>query len=889
MGATELVGRERELAAVAAALQGGASRAVLIEGEAGIGKTSVWRAAVDEARRAGMRVLRAAPGPGEQALAFAGLGDLLADVLDSVEDALPPPQRRAVAVALQLEDPAGEPPSSTAIASATLSALRAVAAIDGPVLLAVDDVQWLDASSATILAFVLRRVEPEAVAVLLAHRTGEPPGPLAAVVDARGGEVVALAGLSLGAIQRLLATRLELPASRPLLRRIHEVSGGNPFYALELGRAAARSGERTMPPVPPQLHELVAARLDALPEPTRAYLLELAAAGEPPPELLRDRRAAAAVRAGVLELAGEEPRFAHPLLRAAVYAAADPWRRREVHARLAELASSPEERARHLATVAEAPDAAAARAVAAGELYARALELVPPDDLETVAELALGAASAFNAAGDGGRAYALCHEAVARLPEGLLRAPVLVFLADNHRSNTFEIADQAVRESAGDPALLAAARNARSDLLFAFSRLEEARDEALAAAESARTGADTGALVRALTQVGYLGVLMGEPTAREALEEALELERAQGTAHLFYGPGTALAVVQIWHDELAVARATLARQAAEAAAQGDEPVRHALLVHLLKADWRAGDREALERHAETVAGIQASAGWEDRGSSGWARALAAAHAGRLDEAREHARSSLAAAEASGNHMWVLQASVVLGHVELAAGDAPAAADALAPLAARAREQSIREPGMLAYHHDELEALARSGRLEEAEQRVAAVAADAERLRRPRELLAAARGRALLLEARDDLERAAEELERALPLHERLPAPVEHGRTLLLLGSLRRRLRQRGAAREVLEDAAARLAAAGADAWAQRAREELARLGGRAPSGAALTAAEERVAALAAEGRSTKEIAAALVVSPKTVEGHLTRIYEKLGVRSRAELAARLAG
>ena len=333
-----VIGREDELAAVrafATSLRGGS--ALLIEGEAGIGKTTLWRAGVEMARGHELRVLAATPSAAESGLSFAAVGDLLEPVLDTVLPRLPAPQRHALEFALLLAEARGAVPDQRAVAVALLGALRALAGRGG-VLVAVDDVQWLDPASAAALAFALRRVRDQPVAFLLAERAGE-RSPLDAGV-AR----LAVGPLGIGAIHGLLRERLGVGLPRPTLRRLHEVSGGNPSYALELARALEPAGAGVEPlVVPPTLLELVAQRLEALPRETREALQIAAALSQPTVGVLAraapgsGRALDVAVQARVIEVDEGRIRFAHPLLAAGAYAAVPPGRRLELHARLAEL------------------------------------------------------------------------------------------------------------------------------------------------------------------------------------------------------------------------------------------------------------------------------------------------------------------------------------------------------------------------------------------------------------------------------------------------------------------------------------------------------------------------------------------------------------------------
>ena len=356
----EVVGRDEELAAVAAFLDGDLPAALVLAGEAGIGKTTVWRAGLGHARERGVRVLDCRPAESEARLSFAGLTDLLEPVLGAVLGALPSIQRRALEAALLLAEDERLPPDQRTISTACLGAFRGLAE-GGRVLVAVDDVQWLDPPTALVLEFVARRLAEEPVGLLVAERVaGEGEAPLGlGKADLEVGRV-RLGPLSTGALHRLLRDQLGVTLTRPALRRVHEASGGNPFYALELVRALQARGGRIQPgrplPVPQTLEAILRERLEALPTGAREVLAAAAALARPTESLLDDAPALEqAAEEGIIELADGEIRFSHPLLASAAYASVGPADRRRLHRRLAESVTDPEERARHLALGAEEP------------------------------------------------------------------------------------------------------------------------------------------------------------------------------------------------------------------------------------------------------------------------------------------------------------------------------------------------------------------------------------------------------------------------------------------------------------------------------------------------------------------------------------------------------
>jgi DNA-binding NarL/FixJ family response regulator len=301
-----------------------------------------------------------------------------------------------------------------------------------------------------------------------------------------------------------------------------------------------------------------------------------------------------------------------------------------------------------------------------------------------------------------------------------------------------------------------------------------------------------------------------------------------------------------------------------------------------------GDFALAARHADEGYELAAQGGQETLGAYLLAlRALAHACAGEAEAARATAGRALELADRTSGRPAEHFARGALGLVELSVGRPAEATAALRPLVEFLRRERIVEPGVARVVPDQIEALIALGDLDAAAALHAWFAANAERLGRRSARAAAARCRGLLLAERGDTEGALAELERAVELSEHSPVPLERGRALLCRGAVHRRARHKRDARESLEAALAQFEELRAGAWAERARAELASVGGRPRSPGPLTPTEIRVAELVAEGLQTKQVAAALFVSAKTVEGHLTNIYAKLGVHSRTELARRM--
>ena len=455
---SEVVGRESEIDSVHGFLEAvpGGPVALLIEGEAGIGKTTLWREGIAEAGERGLQVLTSRPVEAEIALPFAVLGDLLGDVPDAALGRLPDPQREALEVALLR---AGAKPGGLqrrAVALGVLGAIR-VLAEDTPLVVAIDDAQWLDPPSADALAFAARRLRDEPIGFLLARRaeaSEESRVELETALDADRLTRLVIGPLDIRSLDRLLRAQLGRQFLRPALVELQRVSGGNPFFALELGRALLTRDVSPAPgeplPVPATLNELVRERLAGIPTAAREAALVVSALSRPTVELVAAAAGGGggtaalekAAAAGVLEVADGRVRFSHPLLASVVYAQTPPARRRELHARLAEIVDDPDEQALHLALAASGPDAQVAATVedaarrarargapqAAAELWDRARMLTPPDDADAWRR-AIEAGECHLEAGDTDRARRLLEEVVARLPAGRERAVALTRLA----------------------------------------------------------------------------------------------------------------------------------------------------------------------------------------------------------------------------------------------------------------------------------------------------------------------------------------------------------------------------------------------------------------------------------------------------------------------------
>jgi DNA-binding CsgD family transcriptional regulator len=901
-----IVGREDELGALRAFL---ASRraepgAFVLEGDAGIGKSTLWRAAVEETSAQGTRVLSSRPAEAERGLAFAGLGDLLEPVLDHVLPSLPAPRRRALRIALLLEEAEG-PVDPRALGVAVRHAIE-VLAEDAPLVVAVDDVQWLDPSSAASLAFALRRLQA-GIGILLARRLGEgaEASPLEHALAGVRVESLRLGPLSVGAIQVLLRDELDRVFARPTLLRIHEASGGNPFYALELASALGPDVDPTQPlPMPQTLEELVDARLAGLPAATREALVLASALGAAPVKLLRaagvpDDALDPAVAARVAELQDGAVRFTHPLLSSVLYQGLAGSERRAAHGALADVVVDPLERARHLALATEQPDPAVAEALdeaaalalergasaTAAELAEHAVRLTPVGDLRAEHMRTIAAGRAHLAAGEVERARSLARALQDLDPGGDQRVDALLFRSEielGRLGKRIALRRQALAEPTLQPELRQLLHQKLALETRFFEGRAAAEEHARAAWELAQSLGDDAVRAASLSVLALLRFIGGESDGRALSEEALSVARAAPDDPRFVDTAFGLAHILVWTAEIEESRELLA-ELERTWGERDERVSAQVSWFLTFVELHGGRLALAGHHAERAKELHGLYGrGEDEDPHNYLPVAAvAAYRGDLDLARDLAETGRALADA---HEALLPGlAAVPGLAALWAGDASAAASHFDEADRTADAAGWTEPCLRWWSADQVEALLELGRLDEAAERLDGWEAEASRLGRARTIAHAQRGRGLVAAARGDVEVAERLLEESVRAHAAQGDPLGRARALLALGVARRRTRQKRAAREAIAEALAIFEECGAALFAERARAELGRIGGRTRE-EGLTPAEQRVAALVAEGRTNREVAAALVLGERTVETHLTRIYAKLGIRSRTELA-----
>lgn len=911
MSPDAILGREDELAAIARFVSDDTSipRALLLEGEAGIGKTTLWREGV---RRSAVRglTLESSASESETRLSFTVLGDLLAPVLDATIDELPAGRRRALEAALLLGPPTRSRPDARAVSLAVLDVVRSIAA-QGAITIAIDDVQWTDAPSARALAFALRRLVDEPVTLIVARRGDanlRDPLDLASAVPF-GVERLGVGPMDPAALGRLLRAKLGRNFVPPLVKRIHQGSGGNPLFALEIGRALSpsdptiRSGEPL--PVPTDLQALLRRRVGKLSEGSRQALLIAASCARPTTKFLDHADASEggleeAEEAGVVVVRDGDIRFTHPLLSSTVYGGASRRTRRAVHGQLAAVVTDVEERARHLALSIDGSDADAAAVLedaashaeargaplAAAELYQLAASVTPSDDIDRVQWCRQRSAMYLFAAGDVAGARALLERLLREAEAGTTRATVLYQNAvtswnDVRRVTGFLV--QALDEVGGDQVMRA---RVLGDLAWATLRSGDPGSAVPWADAAIELATEPVGLRSALGARAIAGFSLGDDTLA-LLERGIAAEGTLATAETGT-PRTCLGWVQCWTGQLGAARETLEVELARYLEQGHESATWEVRTALAEVEYRSGRWDLAARHADDAREIAVDARWSEvLGEILPVKSAIEAATGDIGSARATGAEALSAFERTGDRWRELQARSALGFLELSIGDHAACDTWLRPASRCTEEMGVREPGVFSFVPDHVESLVALGQLEVAARSTDRLEEQAEALGRPLAVATAARCRGLIAAARREPLEAVGHLERALHEHRSVAQPFELGRTLLVTGQVWRRMRKHKVARDLLHQALDIFEEVGAPLWSARARSAIGRIGGRAPTSSALTPTEEQVAGLVGEGRTNREVAETLVMSVHTVDAHLRRIYRKLQIRSRTELARKL--
>jgi DNA-binding CsgD family transcriptional regulator len=906
-----VVGRESELALLGGFIETlSPGQSLVLTGGPGIGKTTLWEAGIDEAAVRGLRVVSARANSAEAQLSFAALIDLCDGVETASLESLTLPQRSALEVALLRAQPGPEPPELHAIALGFLNVLRALSA-DGPLLVAIDDIQWLDVPSAETLAFVARRLDGERLGFLLSRR-GEDPSTLERALERGRLERLEVGPLSLGATRRVLAERLGMTMPRPLLRRVFDVTLGNPLFVLELGSALA---ERGLPenaeniPMPSGVEEMLGTRVATLAPPLRRLLVAVALSADlhvteleaiEGPEALET-----AIDTGLLLLSADRVRASHPLLAAAAKHASIPSEQRRLHEALAAVVADAELRAKHLALAATRPDdeLAATVAHAAADAAARggrqqAVELAEHSLRLTTAASAgrpdriLELAGYLETAGEMRRMTEVLTSELGSLPGGPPRARAWLMLSDGVGPQTMDdvarYEDRALAECGNDAVLRATilARSAGNAAGTTVSQLHTAAGWAQEALDSAR-GADPDSERFALFGTAWVRAMTGQP-----VEGQCEAYWAVSGAPSYVAGSPERVAGQrlVWRGELDRARTALGALLSVADERGEDESYALARLHVCELHLRAGEwNEAtvlLEEWAESSELVMGFRPKYER-----CRALLAAGRGDYAETERWATEALAIAEEIGVRWDGLEALRALAIAELLENRPAAAAGHLREVWRHTEVEGVTEPGVFPVAPDLVEALAEVAELDEARSVSARLRALSEAQEHPWGRVSAERCEGVIALAGNSYEtEAGTQLAGAADAYDQLGLRFDAARTRLALGRAARRFKQWGIARTALEGAAAGFGEIGSPGWAEQTHSELTRVGARRPRPAGeLTATELRTAELAAAGMSNKEIARQLVVTVHTVELHLSRAYAKLGIRSRRQLAQHLGG
>ncbi|NLT06525.1 MAG: AAA family ATPase [Solirubrobacterales bacterium] len=905
-----LEGRARELGWLAERIERvahGGHCAVLVRGEAGVGKSALLDAAVEAA--AVERVLRARGYESEREIPFAGLHELATPLL-GLRDRLPAPQRRSLESALALEPPT---PHDRFAVPAALLGLLAHAADEAPLLAVVDDLHWIDDASRDALLFVARRLAVGGAGLLLAARDQG-----AAPFDAAGVETLALGGLDAGSSRRLLAGSWP-DVSGTVADALVGATAGNPLALIELPGAldadqrAGRAPLHDPLPSPAAIEAVYATRVAALPATAQRALTVAAAMSRGRIETfaaaarglgLPDDALGPAERAGLVAIDARVT-FGHPLMRAAAYHAASSADRRAVHAALASVAGDGRRRAWHLAHAAAEADAGVAAQLEeaardarargghaeAARAFLRAADLSA--DAVSRGRRALAAAQDAAVAGQSERALDLLDTAEPLVEPRLL--PAIARLRGNLARRRGDLrASQLLLEQAADDAAAAGAHVPAAALLLESSVSHAMAGDTpglLAVLDRARAQTDlAGAPEPGLTIVRIMAAVSravhGEAPSVSPELDALEAAVGSLDPIQLSEPIGLMAHASLWMGELDRAgrlTGSLVGRHREAGALGALP--YPLTVSALLAD-RVGDWTRGHAEAEEAARLAEDVGHATIEAFCLAT-LARVEGGRglFGSAREHAAAGIARSEAAGASTGVIYNLAAVGRLELADDRAEQAVEALDEAARRQVEMQWLEPRMALDAADHVEALVRVGRRADAQAARERLAQRAAATGGAWSHAAAERCALLLAADADDQDRHAAA---ALAWHQRDGMPFERARTELAWGERLRRRRQRMRAREPLSRAHAEFARLGAAPWAARARHELEAAGGVAAGAAApddgLSAHERKVALMVSHGMTNREVAAALFLSPKTIERHLSQIYRSLGVRSRTELA-----
>ncbi|MFJ8113791.1 ATP-binding protein [Streptomyces sp. NPDC096132] len=899
--AVELVGRDSELALLGQCLtaqHADEGTAVLLVAEAGIGKTALLDATTAHAARAGMRILRVRGTQGEADLAFAGLHQLLRPVLSRAH-ALPPRQKHALEAAFGLEDDEqAHTPDRLLLGLATLTLLSDLAT-ETPLLIVVDDAHWVDSGSLDALSFLARRLDGEAIGILAACRPEVLPESLGQAMRA-----VALAPLDEPAAHTLLDAQPTPPAGRHRAR-ILEYANGNPLALVELARCTDPEQLGAAPlPINRRLEGLYAAQLAMLPPTTRNVLLIAAAADAPDLSLVLGVEPDAAdpvtwqpaEQADLIHISGSTITFRHPLIRSAVYQAASQPERRQAHLTLAEAFSQDfDRRAWHLAAAAFGPDDDAATA------------------LEKTAERAVGRGATESAAAALERAAALSTTAVQQAERLIKAANVLA--VDDHVERAERLAARAADTSV-DEGLRRQAEMLRGWALSAGLRQGEAFTHLMATARSLTKTAPEAAL-QALAVGAAVANHAGDDTFRREVDAALDrMPHACGLPRLWVR--TAIDPLACRTDALAAVREALTPRP-----PGSPPHSPRERIWLSGMAWLLDETAAalhVGRNCNPLARdrpefrnrqMALTYGWASLEHGWWLQtravvdegtaAAATRPLGRAEVYVMTLEATLCALQGDTDRAHHLAGQVfdltgdevvnqIRARTHWAVGLAFAATDDHAAAFTSLR-RLFRPDGTPLHFHaspyavaDLAQAAVRSGHTDDARVILTNLLDTL-----PRSRSARLDGRLLHAQALLDDTGRADDLFRSALAGDRLaPWPFEHAQTCLAHGRWLRRNGRINDARAPLTHALEIFRRLGATPWTSRTATELRAAGVTRDTSAVhalgdLSAQQQQIVHLAAQGMTNREIGERLFLSPRTVSHHLYRVFPKLGIASRHQL------
>jgi DNA-binding CsgD family transcriptional regulator len=916
-----LVGRDQELAVMSSYLADahkGTSGVIVLDGDPGIGKTAL----LAEARRTAEGAVLSTVGvESESDIAYVHLADVFRHHYSYLNTI---PERQADALASVFAVGPSKPADRFTVGAATLNLLAAIAA-DGPVLVTIDDAQWVDRASFDALLFAANRLEVEGVVLIFAVRSGQPVAQRLSRF-----RTVALTGLDVSAARALLAGGGLQAMSEASASRLIEESGGNPLALLTLPSTMKADdfalwalGAEPLP-ISSVMEDAFCDSIRVLPDDTQRALRLLAIMGTGAAEYFRSALELEdlslddldpAEDAGLIAYQHGQPEFRHPLVRAAAYRISSSAERRRAHLIAAQVlehatsATALERRAWHLVAARTAPNEAlaqtfqlaadkefaAANFTVAGKLYKRCSELTPAGNVAM--RRMLQAANALRLAGAIDETRTLLRDARTLGDDPQLRAAaeyahyrlqVYVGQMIEGRDGLMKTGAAAARHHPQQAAQIMGDVALASAVIGDLPTARTAAEQAIQLA--ADPGSDPPLAVAAINAM--VKALSGDPVAaREPLRErAAEIDALDPLGIDFgYQVPLMLAVAHLASEEADRGRTILARAvdgARERTAIGILPFRLGSLARIEFWLGRWASARALVYEALRLAD---DTGWASERPSNLATlARIEALTGKPDEARAHGIEAIAAAKAAGSGTYLAFAQIALGVLELTAGNSADAISHFEEVSTFSDDVGFSNSPLLWWSGDLLECYVLEGMEEEARRELSRLEKAGAYPSMPTTAAVTARSRALL-----EPDAFEEHMTEALRLHSLSDMPFEQARTELIIGQHLRRHNQPGKARSQLTTALAIFDRLGAVDWANRARSELQATGIRVLQPAAaglstLTPQELQVALAVARGNSNREIAGLLFLSTKTVEFHLRNVFHKLGINRRTRLATMVA-